>query len=308
MQPKNEPKNHHYVPQHFLRAWEAAKGKVLRYRRISATGKVEVRESSIRKTASADDLYRVWFRDGSLQVESSIVTRWIDEDGHRILERARNESVVNWGVEERKRLATYLTCLEARNPAVLREMDLTDRLDEIRLRMIADGCGSHKSVDEVVDYLKATKSLGVAVLALFAQNEKLGLLGNPFAHGLLDAYWEEINFEGSPLLTSTYPTARWGDYLKAVFFVIALSPSKALIISRDPNVRVLRTIPEPLRHRVINFYTLAKANEAFHHDASLKDFVSSHMGWAKGISEIDKQRETLGEFICREMSGRQAVR
>jgi hypothetical protein len=39
----NEPKNHHYVPQHFLKAWANGKGNLVRYRVIPArSGRIVV--------------------------------------------------------------------------------------------------------------------------------------------------------------------------------------------------------------------------------------------------------------------------
>lgn len=300
---QNDPKNHHYVPQHFLRAWATKGAKVYRYRRVAATGRLEVREVGIRKTASKDDLYRASFEDGSFEIESSIITPTIDQDGHKIIAAARSETIAGWDSEKRRRLANYLTCLEARHPDVLEAMDVRDRLENLRAQMKADGFASEESVDEVIDYFKASSSLGVLALGLFAQNESRPSLAKPFAEGLMDAHLREYVFTDLPLLSSSYPMARWGDYITDIFSVIALSPNKALIYSSSRDVDVFSTIPNDLRSSVINLYTLAKAESAYFYSPYLDGFVDKHLGWAKTMTDISAQRAYIGEFIKRELVG-----
>lgn len=86
---------------------------------------------------------------------------------------------------------------------------------------------SHESVDEVINYFQASGSLGVMSLILMAQNETLPLIAQPFSDGLVQAQVREFSYEKPCLLSSDYPTSRWGGYLKDLLFIVAISPAKA---------------------------------------------------------------------------------
>lgn len=87
------PRNHHFIPQYFLKAWQHAEGKIFRYRRLPSSGAMEIKSVAIKRTASIQDLYRINFPDGGFEVESSHVTPLIDEAGHKIIKR--HEAVVS---------------------------------------------------------------------------------------------------------------------------------------------------------------------------------------------------------------------
>lgn len=181
----NPPKNHHFVPQHFLKAWQSSDGRICRNRFIPKIGKFESKDVAIKKTGSVNDLYRIQFPDGSFEIESSLVTPEIDEAGHKIVKKARSESLSSWSVDERRSLANYLTCLEARHPEVIDAMNVGSELEKLRKQMKEDGFASDSSVDKVVDYFQSSPSIGVMAFAYFLQNEKTPMMAQPFSDGLL---------------------------------------------------------------------------------------------------------------------------
>lgn len=297
----NPPKNHHFVPQHFLKAWQSSEGRICRHRFIPNIGKFEAKEVAIKKTGSINDLYRIQFPDGSFEIESSLVTPEIDEAGHKIIKKARSESLSSWSEDERRSLASYLTCLEARPPEVIDAMNIGPELEVLRKQMKEDGFASDNSVDEVVDYFQSSPSIGVMAFAYFLQNEKNPLMAQPFSDGLLSANVREYNFSNDALICSSYPTSRWGDYLNDFFFSIAISPNKAVVYSTNPDVDVIGVIPEEVRSDLINLYSLAKADTAYFKDKSKSKFIEQHMGWATKLQGLKAQQDYIGNFIKGEL-------
>jgi len=300
--PNNPPKNHHYVPQHFLKAWQSTKDKIFRYKLNTSKAELEVREVSIKKTASVNHLYDIEFPDGSFEIESMLVTPEIDQSGHKILEAARNSSILRWGNKKKKALANYLTCLEARNPEILEAMNIGPELNVLRDKMKKEGIGKSESIDEVIDYFQSSDSIGVLAFAQFLQNESNPLLGQPFSGGLLNSKVREFNFESKELICSNYPTARWGNYLEDFLYVIAISPCKAIVYSTHADVDVLKAIPDSVRVKLINLYTIAKADIAYFRDDSMQEFVAEHIGWAKKLQNLKEQQAYIGKFISNELS------
>ncbi len=297
----NPPKNHHFVPQHFLKAWQSSDGKIYRHRFIQHTGKFESKEVAIRRTASVDDLYRVQFPDGSFEIESSLVTPEIDEAGYKIIEKIRIGSLSQWTKTNKKSLAIYLTCLEARHPDVIEEMNVGAELEELRTQMKEDGFARDKSVDEVVDYFQSSPSIGLIAFAYFLQNEKTPLLAQPFSDGILSANVREYTFSSDALICSSYPTSRWGDYLNDFLFVVAVSPKKAIVYSTSSDVDVFGYIPEIARINLINLYSLSKANLAYFKDTSKSKFIKQHLGWATKLKDLNAQKDYVAKFIQGEL-------
>jgi len=297
----NRPKNHHFVPQHFLKAWQSSEGRICRYRFIRNTGKFESKEVAIRKTASIDDLYKIQFPDGDYEIESSLVTPEIDEAGHKILERIRTSFMPAWSGDEKKSLAIYLTCLEARHPDVIDAMDVGPELESLRKKMKEEGFARDESVDEVLDYFQGSPSIGVIAFACFLQNEKNPLLAQPFSDGLLSANVREYTFNSDALICSSYPTSRWGDYLKDYLFVVAVSPRKAIVYSTSSGVDVMEAIPESVRAKLINLYSLSKAEIAYFKDKSKSGFIEQHLSWAHNLKNFEEQREYVSNFIMEEL-------
>lgn len=70
----NTPRNHHFIPQHFLKAWQHADSKIFRYRRLPSGGEMGTKSVAINRTVSIQYLHRIDFPDGGFEVESSHVT------------------------------------------------------------------------------------------------------------------------------------------------------------------------------------------------------------------------------------------
>jgi|JYMV01.1.fsa_nt_gi Protein of unknown function (DUF4238) len=293
----NPPRNHHFIPQYFLKAWQHAEGRIFRYRRLPFSGAMEIKSVAIKRTASIKDLYYINFPDGGFEVESSHVTPLIDEAGHKVIERARGSSVQKWDTADRRQLANTLTSLEARHPDILKAMDVRSALEPLRQKIKAEHQLSHKSVDELIDYFKASRSLGVLSLILFAQNELLSLIAQPFSDGLLRASMREYSYEHSCLLCSDYPTSRWGDYLKDLLFIIAISPSKALVFSNNPSIVAFDRLKPHALAQLINLYTLGKAQSAYYSDDAQGEFVFTHLGWALNRPDVLDQRQYVEDFL-----------
>jgi len=191
------PVNHHYVPQHFLRAWgkSGSADRLYRFRAIPNNKKFECKEVSIRSSASQDNLYEIHLPDGSFEIESSVVTPELDEFGHKIMARIRSTSFHQLTAEEQRELAIYLVCLEARHPETVEKMNIRDQLERMRESMKATSSYAHKSIDEVLDYFAASPSIGVMSFAWFIQNERSGILGQPFSDGLIFARAIEFEFD-----------------------------------------------------------------------------------------------------------------
>ncbi|PKH25641.1 DUF4238 domain-containing protein [Pseudomonas fluorescens] len=296
----NPPRNHHFIPQHFLKAWQHTNGRIFRYRRLPSSGAMEIKTVAIKHTASIQDLYRIDFANGGFEVESSYITPMIDEAGHKIIEKARGSRVNDWNLADRRQLANTLTLLEARHPDILKAMDVRSELDLLRQRMKDDQIFSHRSIDDVIDYFKSSDSLGVVSLVLLAQNETLPLIDQPFSDGLVAAHMQEFSWELPCLLASDYPASRWGDYLKNLLFIIAIAPGKALVFSDDPNVMVFGRLKSHARARLINLYTLAKARAAYYCDGAQGEFISCHLGWALDHPTLAEQREYVSNFLMDE--------
>lgn len=232
--------------------------------------------------------------------QDSHVTPLIDEAGHKIIKKARGSSVQNWDIPDRRKLANTLTSLEARHPDILKAMDVRSELDALRQKIKAEQHLSHKSVDELIDYFKGSDSLGVMSLVLFAQNELLPLIAQPFSDGFGHASMREYSYENSCLLCSDYPTSRWGDYLKDLLYIIAISPGKALVFSNNPAIVVFDLLKPHARARLINLYTLGKARAAYYCDDAQGEFVSTHLGWALARPDISDQRQYVQDFLLAE--------
>lgn len=293
----NEPKNHHYVPQHFLKAWANGKGNLVRYRVIPATGKFEVKSVSVRKTASQEHLYRMGFEDGSFEIESTIVTPLVDEEGHKIINLVRGESYSALNNESKRKLAIYITQLIARHPDTIKLMDISSRLEELRAQLKSENNGSDQSVDDVINYFKSSDTLGVMPLAYFLQNESNPVLEKPFSESLMKAHAKEYIFETPVLLCSDYPAANWGNFDDYIFCVLAISPTKAIIYSSHSNIDVFDMVSKNTLIRMINLYSIAKADAAFFIDNTQKVFVEKHLGWAKRHSDLDAQKEYVGKCV-----------
>lgn len=293
------PVNHHFVPQHFLRAWGKLEStdRVYRYRVVPNAAKFECKEVAIRSSASLNNLYEIKLPDGSFEIESSVVTPELDEFGHKIIDRIRNAPFHLLTDQEKRELAIYLVCLEARHPETLEKMNIRDQMGYMRESMKATSSYSPKIIDEVHDYLNASPSIGVMSLALFIKNERTGCLGQPFSDGLVSARVIEKIFDYDCLITSDFPCFRMGDYLKHFLCIVAVSPRKALIYSPNPDIKVFDAIPTQLIPEVVNLYTLGYAERAFGNSPHLGSFIEQHLGWARKFPTTEAIQEYVRGFI-----------
>ncbi|EOG7752780.1 DUF4238 domain-containing protein [Vibrio cholerae] len=292
----NTPRNHHYVPQHFLKAWQSSEGKIYSYRVNPYTKLGEVKEASIKRSASQKDLYHIAFHDGGFEIETTIINPYIDDDGAGLIELARNTVISDWSNEKQLKLARYIVCLEARHPDVVDIMNIS--LSEIKERFKQQGIYSDEAVDDVFDYFGTTQDVGKVALSALVQNEELALLEEPFADGLVRSDFIEITLKTDQFICSNYPTGRWGHFLENVLLFLAISPTKALIYSADSRMAQLyKSLPESVVIDLVNLYTLGNATIAYHTDNKQLEFVTEHLGWAKKLKSLDEQREYVGKFF-----------
>lgn len=264
--------------------------RLYRFRTIPTNNTFECKEVSIRHTASQDNLYEIRLPDGVFEIEYSVVTPELDELGHKILSRIRETSFLKLTNNEKRELAIYLVCMEARHPKTLEKMNIREQLDQMRESMKATNFHSHSSIDEVLDYFKASSSIGVISLAGFIRNERNRYLGKPFSDGLVHSHTIEYKFDNDCLITSDFPCFRMGDYLEHFLYVVALSPRKALIYSPNPDIRVFEALPPKVRAATINLYVLGFAERAFSNSKHYGPFIEQHLGWAnRSPTTTDKQ-------------------
>lgn len=292
----NTPRNHHYVPQHFLKAWQSSRGKIYSYRINPHTKVGEVKEASIKRSASQNDLYHIAFHDGGFEIETTIINPYIDDHGAELVEQARNTVISEWNNEEKSKLARYIVCLEARHPDVVDAMNIS--LPGIRERFKEQKIYSDEAVDHVFEYFETTQDVGKVALSALVQNEESARLEEPFANGLINSDFIEITPTTDQFICSNYPAGRWGHYLESVLLFLAISPTKALIYSADRRMAQLyKSLPESVVIDLVNLYTLGKATIAYHTDNKKLEFVTEHLGWAKKLKNIDEQREYVGRFF-----------
>lgn len=293
------PVNHHYVPQHFLRAWgkQGNPDRLYRYRSIPNVAMFECKEVAIRSSASRDNLYEIILPDGSFEIESSVVTPELDEFGHKIIDRIRDTSFHQLTNQEKRELAIYLVCLEARHPETLKKMNIRDQIDRMRELMKSTSSYSHNVIDEIHDYFKASPSTGVMAFALFVQNERTGFFDQPFSDGLVSAITIEKVFDSDCLITSDFPCFRVWHYLENFLYIIAVSPRKALIYSPNPDIKVFELIPEQAIPELVNLYVLGYAERAFGNTSHLGSFIEKHLGWARKLPTTEAKRAYVKNYL-----------
>ena len=293
------PVNHHYVPQHFLRAWvkSGSENRLYRFKAIPNKKGIECKKVSIRYSTSQSNLYDIHLPDGNFEVESLIVTPILDEFGHKIISRIRESAFDQLSTEEKKELAVYLVCLEARHPETLNKMNCRDQLADIHETMKSTTSSSHKSIDEVHDYFMASPSIGVISFALFIQNERIGNLDQRFSDGLLRACATEYVFDNNCLITSDFPCFREGDYLSNFLYVVNISPRKALVYSDNSNINYLDKLPVHLMPEVFNFFVLGYAECAFGSNPDFCSFVEQHLGWARRFTTREEKQSYMKIFL-----------
>lgn len=194
-------------------------------------------------------------------------------------------------------MAIYLTCMEARHPKTLQEMniknDLFNILDDINLKYP----GTKDQLLEMVTELHNMPTIGPLLLAAIITNEFTGKFITPISQELENAFVKEYNFEEEALLSSNYPIARFGNYRNDFSLSIALSPKKAIVYATDSTFFYqFQKFPESIKINILNFLTLSNATEAYAKNDNYHRLVNNYLGWATPLNDNQK-REFLGKFI-----------
>ncbi|EGR0744212.1 MULTISPECIES: DUF4238 domain-containing protein [Vibrio] len=301
---KNTPKNHHYVPQHFLKAWSSSQSKIHSYRINPYSKRIEKKPAAIKRSASSENLYKLEFPDGSFEIETLIVTPELDDVGSKLLQKVRESSISWLSRDDLYQFAMYLVCLEARHPDIIAAMDISGELPERKSEFYNENMDNQEAVDQSIDYLSSSPSIGVLALGAFIKNEKLGFIDTPFTHAIMNAHIKEYTFDEPKLLCSNYPISRWGNFVDSIFMVVSISPYKALIFSSNSDVKVFDELDEDTLSEVINLYTVGKAEFAYAYEPVFDTFLQTHLGWAKLLNNIDAQKQYIGDFVISRLSKR----
>jgi hypothetical protein len=88
--------------------------------------------------------------------------------------------------------------------------------------------------------------------------------------------------------------------LKELLFIVAISPLKALVFSNNPAVEVFDQLKPRARARLINLYTLGKAQTAYYSDDAQGEFVDAHLGWTLNRPGLAEQRQYVVDFLLAE--------
>lgn len=292
--------NDHYVPQSFLRAWafDGGRNKVYRYKLIPARRAVEFKDVSIRSIASSEDLYSI--NDGLNQVsfEQSIMNKALDQQLSSVVERLRESALSDLTDEERDRIGRLVLTLEARNPATLKMMILSE--EDID-RIIDDMTGpvSPQSRDAARDLLRSMRQSTGALAAGTYSSWGYG----PDLQALKGKRWLEVSIVDGvhQLVTSNYPTllgatVPYGD--DRHISSLAISPVKAIFISNPSVVEEFKAIDAETQFRYINLLTIAGASEAYTAQPNADPWIERHLGWATKISPENRAHyfsSALGE-------------
>ena len=297
------PRNHHYVPEHFLRAWATGqqKTKVNRYRRIAHTGQIEFRcDVSIRSCASEQDLYVISDGTDAAEFETTVMTDQVDTPGAQVIAKVRDnglasldngmeDSAIGRNANELLTLAKYIVSLEVRNPKTIESMQLSE-IELQRVCEAASSSGSAASVDELMALLGRIDT-GKYNAGLIAA------LDYDFPQQILQCYPLEIKFLGDCLVTSSYPVGRVGNYTARFLLSLSVAPDYALVWFPSTEMRTLvQQLPRESQAKLVNFLTLGNANAAFTKLDNPDPFVSDHLNWKKDLA-FNQQKERLSNFL-----------
>jgi hypothetical protein len=296
--PGNVPHNHHYVPQHFLKAWsvDSDGNKIHRYKWISAANKVEFKIGrSIELSASAHDLYTVSNSTETREFETSIMTARLDTPGSEILQRIRADGIGRLSDAERSAFAHYLVALEGRNPVVMEQMSLSaETIDDIAAKLEQEHKEAQGSFGPIAGFLKKLNSTGALAAAAY-----VGGGSKEHARAILDRQWVELHTEPSrPFFTSNYPVGRCAWFNRDDFFAcLAVSPTRALFFV--PKTQVwYTTLTRPdgrrLAAQMVKLLTLRNASEAYTSDPVRSAFVMEELSWReRKLSQQNHEKDYL---------------
>ncbi|MEZ2354905.1 DUF4238 domain-containing protein [Caballeronia sp. RCC_10] len=278
------PRNHHYVPKHFLKAWsvDPARQKVHRYKWIPAAGKVEFKRGKpITACASANDLYTLSNSTETHEFESSVMTDLLDTPGSKILRKIRHEGIRQLSATERTLFAQYVVSLEARNPVVMEKMHLSgetiDRMATALALKHQDVQGDIGSVAALMKGLRSTGTLAAGAYVRFG--------GMDHARALSSRQWVELQTDPSrPFFTSNYPVGRCAWFDREDFFAcLAVSPTLALFFVPQTQAwhSALCRQGGRLAARMLSLLTLRGASEAYTRDSVCAAFIVDELSWRK---------------------------
>lgn len=292
------PRNHHYVPQHFLKAWsvDPERNKIHRYKWISAANRVEFKTGrSIELSASAHDLYTLSNSTETHEFETSIMTARLDTPGSEILRKIRDDGIGRLSAAERNAFAHYLVALEGRNPVVMKQMSLSaEMIDDIAAKLEQEHKGGRGSFGQIAEFLKKLNSTGTLAAAAY-----VGGGSKEHARAILDQQWVELHTEPSrPFFTSNYPVGRCAWFDRDDFFAcLAVSPIRALFFVPKTQVwYATLTRPEGRRLAVqmLKMLTLRNASEAYTSDPVCSAFVTEELSWReRKLSQQNNEKDYL---------------
>ncbi len=289
-----EPRNHHYVPQHFLSAWSVDDGKKTnRYRRIAHTGKVEFRKGvSIVHCASENELYVLSDGINTVNFESSVMNESLDAPGAVVIKKLRTSGLDSLDEKDRFTLANYVICMEARNPKTMDKMQgLESNLGGIPDHNFAPWLDCLKNISA-----KGKRGTGPLGTTLYVKlDSQFGDDG--FTNALLRCFPLEVKLAERRLVTSDYPVGRIGSYEEKFILSLAVAPDHAILWLLDCEMRTLISkFPEKKKVQIVNFLTLGDANTAFTTTDEPDSFVSKELGWKNRLDHEGRQKR-LSEVL-----------
>lgn len=294
----SDPVNHHFVPQHFLRAWasNADKSLIGRYRYIDAINKVVFDGGkSIARVASADNLYTLTDGQDAAQFETSVMTEALDTPTSPLIEKVRDQGFASLRrrttdsdtLSEAEMFLRYVIALETRNPKTIAVLGMS--ADEISaMGDDIDPSISIKSRDEVIALLQSL-NVNTLISGLLVQND------DTFKR-LLSANTHELNLDQDLLFTSNYPVGRLGIYDRHFLVVLATSPRQALFWGNGLLLSELAILSPEGQAKAVNFLTLKSSDEIYYKDKSMISFVSENWNWNHGLSSV-QEVQRFGAFL-----------
>jgi len=291
--------NDHYVPQSFLRAWsfDPGKNRVYRYKRIKERNKVVFEaNASIRSSASSQDLYSI--SDGAEQAsfEDTIMARALDDPIAKVVTKFREKSLKELSDEDRDQLGRLILTLEARNPATIEKMNLSEAdLDRVIAKATVNASSTARA--EATTLLKnmreSTGTWAAGAYASWGYGQDL--------QALKRKRWTEVCTDGEerPFVTSNYPTLLGATVPyeeEKHISSLAISPTKALLIASALFFHEFKELEVRIKCRYINLLTIAGASEAYTDQPVRDPWIECHLGWAER-TERGKQGEYFNSAL-----------
>jgi len=291
------PRNHHYVPKHFLKAWsvDPARQKVHGYKWIPSADKVEFKHGkSITACASAIDLYTLSNSAETHEFESSVMTELLDTPGSKILRKIRHEGIRQLSAMERSVFARYVVSLEARNPVVMEQMRLSgETIDRLATALALKHKDVKGNIGSVVALMKGLHSTGALAAGAYVRSG-----GKDHARALLGRQWIELHTDPSrPFFTSNYPVGRCAWFDRDDFFVcLAVSPTLALFFVPQTEAWYSALCRQGGRPAalMLKILTLRGASEAYTCDSVHAELIVDELSWRRRkLVEPDREKDYL---------------